>query len=232
MVDRHCASRTDLIADSALTLLSERGMRGLTHRAVDETAGLPPGSTSNYARTRAALLETTVARLVALESAVLNDLWADGLPRSREVTADILAAMLHRLITTDRAHTVARFELSLETIRRPALRVAYDEVAQSFLDPLASLLSTLGSREPQRHARSLLSWMEGTVFTSVAGGWSAQQPSEEMLRHGLGELLDGMLHAGPAGVPGGRGEAESGPPAEKKRFAEPGTGPAPCVHED
>lgn len=34
-------SRADLITDAALALLAERGMRGLTHRAVDERAGLP-----------------------------------------------------------------------------------------------------------------------------------------------------------------------------------------------
>ncbi|WP_435855146.1 TetR/AcrR family transcriptional regulator [Streptomyces venezuelae] len=46
-------------------------MRGLTHRAVDERAGLPQGSTSNHARTRQALLETAVRRQVQLEARVL-----------------------------------------------------------------------------------------------------------------------------------------------------------------
>ncbi len=39
------APRHERIADAALNLLAERGMRGLTHRAVDEAAGLPQGST-------------------------------------------------------------------------------------------------------------------------------------------------------------------------------------------
>ncbi|MGW9046330.1 TetR/AcrR family transcriptional regulator [Streptomyces lydicus] len=72
------ASRPQLIADTALRLLAERGMRGLTHRAVDEAAGLPQGSTSNLARTRAALLEAAVGRLAEREAAVLIP---DGLPR-------------------------------------------------------------------------------------------------------------------------------------------------------
>ncbi|MHC3389018.1 TetR/AcrR family transcriptional regulator [Streptomyces lavendulocolor] len=70
-------ARADLIADAALTLLAERGMRGLTHRAVDEAAGLPQGSTSNYARTRQALLETAVRRLADREAQVL---FVDGMP--------------------------------------------------------------------------------------------------------------------------------------------------------
>ncbi|MFB6716460.1 MULTISPECIES: TetR/AcrR family transcriptional regulator [unclassified Streptomyces] len=64
-------SRADLITDAALALLAERGMRGLTHRAVDERAGLPQGSTSNYARTRQSLLEATVRRLAEREARVL-----------------------------------------------------------------------------------------------------------------------------------------------------------------
>ncbi|MFD8828405.1 TetR family transcriptional regulator, partial [Streptomyces sp. NPDC059605] len=69
-------SRAALIADAALALLAERGMRGLTHRAVDERAGLPQGSTSNYARTRQSLLEAAVRRLAEREARVLTP---DGL---------------------------------------------------------------------------------------------------------------------------------------------------------
>lgn len=73
--------RSDAVAEAAITLLAERGMRGLTHRAVDEFAGLPPGSTSNLARTRAALLELTLQRLTELEAAALAP--AMGLPGER-----------------------------------------------------------------------------------------------------------------------------------------------------
>src|SRR4051794_30664127 len=60
--------RLVLIGDTAIRLLVERGMRGLTHRAVDESAGIPAGSTSYYARTRAALLELALARMTVLEA--------------------------------------------------------------------------------------------------------------------------------------------------------------------
>ncbi len=67
----HPGARADLVADTALALLAGRGMRGLTHRAVDEAAGLPQGSTSNVARTRQALLELAVRRLADREERVL-----------------------------------------------------------------------------------------------------------------------------------------------------------------
>ena len=51
------ADRRTEILDAALRVLAEHGMRGLTHRAVDEAAGIPPGSTSYYFRSRSALVD-------------------------------------------------------------------------------------------------------------------------------------------------------------------------------
>jgi len=44
------------VLDAAIQLLGTQGLKALTHRRVDEQAELPPGSTSNYFRTRDALL--------------------------------------------------------------------------------------------------------------------------------------------------------------------------------
>jgi AcrR family transcriptional regulator len=63
------SARTRQIGDAAIAVLADHGARGLTHRAVDQAAGLPPGTTSNYARTRAALLTLTLARIDELDTA-------------------------------------------------------------------------------------------------------------------------------------------------------------------
>ncbi|MFC7482775.1 TetR/AcrR family transcriptional regulator [Luedemannella flava] len=57
-------NRRDDLLDAAITVLGEGGMRALTHRAVDAAAGLPAGSTSNYFRTRDALLGAVIDRFV------------------------------------------------------------------------------------------------------------------------------------------------------------------------
>src|SRR5947208_1230709 len=106
------APRADLVADTALALLAERGMRGLTHRAIDEAAGLPQGSTSNLARTRQALLELAVRRHAERESRVLA---LEELPDPRsgpDALADALALAAHRSITGNRELLVARYELA------------------------------------------------------------------------------------------------------------------------
>ncbi len=63
------SARTRQVGDAAIAVLAEQGARGLTHRAVDAEAGVPPGTTSNYARTREALLTLTLTRIAELEAA-------------------------------------------------------------------------------------------------------------------------------------------------------------------
>ena len=187
------ASRADRVADAALALLAERGMRGLTHRAVDEAAELPPGSTSNVARTRQALLELAVRRLADREAKVLglHEMPApdSGLP----AMVDALALATHRALTRNRELTLARYELALEATRRPELRAYFDATGARFRDQLSVLVTALGSTAPDRHVLSLVAWADGLMFSCVAGSFSARVPGPEEVRAGLRELLDGML---------------------------------------
>lgn len=188
-------SRSDLVADTALALLAERGMRGLTHRAVDEAAGLPQGSTSNLARTRQALLELAVRRLADREARVLA-LHEMPDPRAGSGSlADALALATHRALTRNRELTLARYELALEATRRPELRAYFDATGARFREQLAALVTGMGSTDPARHTLSLISWADGLMFSCVAGSFGAGVPSLEEVRAGLRELLDGMLGA-------------------------------------
>jgi DNA-binding transcriptional regulator YbjK len=186
------AARIDLIADAALGLLAERGMRGLTHRAVDEAAGLPEGSTSNHARTRAALLQAAVRRLAVRQARAMP---AGGLPPAGDDgPAALLARVLHQSVTEGRELTRARFELALEATRRPELREVYDAAGLALREPLAAMLAAAGATDPDRQSRSLAAWCEGMMFYSVAGADAGDPPpTEEQLRASVGEVLRGIL---------------------------------------
>ncbi|MFB4277094.1 MULTISPECIES: TetR/AcrR family transcriptional regulator [unclassified Nonomuraea] len=184
--------RADLVADTAITLLAERGMRGLTHRAVDEAADLPPGSTSNLARTRAALLELTLSRLTDLEMRALSG--AYGGPYDLAALPARMAEALHTQLS-DRRRTLARYELALEATRRPELREIYDQAGRRFRDPAVAILTALGSPDPVRHARNLVAFGEGLMFDAIAGAGTV--PTLQDLKDALNELLTGML-GGPA----------------------------------
>ncbi|KJY42082.1 TetR family transcriptional regulator [Streptomyces sp. NRRL B-1568] len=186
-------SRAQLIADTALALLAERGLRGLTHRAVDEAAGLPPGSTSNRARTRLALLEAAVRRLAVREAEVLS---LPGMPDpvdGPEALAQVIGRALHRSLTGQRELLVARYELALEASRRPELRAAYDAAGRGFREMLVAMMTAAGSTAPERHALSLLAWCEGLMFSCAAGSYHAEVPGPAELGEGAAELLRGML---------------------------------------
>ncbi|QNG19916.1 TetR family transcriptional regulator [Rhodococcus triatomae] len=111
--------RRVLLADAGLSVLAEQGARGLTHRAVDRVAGVPVGTTSNYFRTRDALIGGLVERIgerLTPDEDVLAGL--AGKEPSRALFADYLRDIVRRL-TENREVTLALFELRLESTRRP-----------------------------------------------------------------------------------------------------------------
>jgi DNA-binding transcriptional regulator YbjK len=201
-------ARAQQVADAAIEVLAARGARGLTHRAVDAAAGLPPGTTSNYARTRAALLMVTLARIAELDAADgAGELMArrhPGGPPAADL-ADGLARMLHRMLTDPRARrrTLARFELAFEATRRAGLRAAYDDMGRSFRVQAARLLAAAGSAEPDRGAWMLVAWLEGTAFYALAGAGAASVPSQAELQAQLTRLL-GALCSDEPGAPHSR----------------------------
>jgi DNA-binding transcriptional regulator YbjK len=182
---RGAQTRADLVADTALALLAERGMRGLTHRAVDEAAGLPQGSTSNVARTRQALLELAVRRHADREARILA---LNEMPDPRgglDSVVDGLSLAVHRSLTDHRD-----------------LRAFYDATGARFREQLSALVTAMGSASPERHVLSLVAWADGLMFSCAAGSFNDRVPSLDEVRAGLRELLGGMLGGTRAGTLG------------------------------
>ena len=177
--------RARQVADAAIAVLADHGGRGLTHRAVDQAAGLPPGTTSNYARTREALLTLTLARIAELDLAE----GAAGVAGSG--LADGVAQMVHQWIIEPgrRQRFLARLELAFEATRRPELRAAYDEMGRGFRTEAARLLAAAGSAHPERDAWTLIAWVEGTAFYALAGAGGTAVPSLAELRAQVTSLL-------------------------------------------
>ncbi|GGK15255.1 TetR family transcriptional regulator [Pilimelia terevasa] len=192
-------SRAARLGDAAIEVIAARGLRGLTHRAVDAAAGLPAGSTSYYARTRLALLELVCDRLVALDSAEAG--LADGRPLPADLDAVVAlgAGFAHHALHAGRSRMLARWELAMEATRNPALRERYNAAGARFRAPIAAVLAALGSPAPRRHGGIVLHWMEGVVFDAIVGAGSAAPPDLPKLRAGFRELLVCLL-----GGPGAR----------------------------
>jgi AcrR family transcriptional regulator len=121
------------LADAGIDLLVASGVHGVTHRAVDRRAGLPAGTASNYFRSREALLVAIARRVVERHQADMADAAARARPRSgrgssAERAIDLILDSLMLAAGTHRARYLAIFELRLESLRRPALAAAINEL--------------------------------------------------------------------------------------------------------
>jgi DNA-binding transcriptional regulator YbjK len=151
--------RQALLTDAAIRTLAQSGLRGLTHRAVDRAAGLAEGSTSYYFRTRDALLNATMARLAELSRAEIAAVDSADL--------DSVADLFEHWLTAGRDRHLARFELTLESIRRPGLRDALREAADGLRTLATDMLTAAGVTDARRRAVDLVTHVDGLLFAEL-----------------------------------------------------------------
>jgi DNA-binding transcriptional regulator YbjK len=158
-------SRRTEIADAAIATLAAQGMRGLTHRAVDREARLPEGSTSYYWRTRQALLQAVVERALELDVAYVSAFRSEGV----DELVDRTARVTHEMLTAGRVHLLARYELYLESTRRPELAELMVAAADRIRGIVSELLDRVGVADPERRAAEFVAFLDGFVFYQVSG---------------------------------------------------------------
>jgi DNA-binding transcriptional regulator YbjK len=157
------------IARSALHVLATAGARGLTHRAVDAAAGVPGGSTSYYFRTRAALLSACLDDLVEQDMAELEAMEPLLAASSAEVLAQAMADQVLRWLTTGRERHLARYELTLESVRRPDVAEVLQAGGRAIRLRVADVLAGLGAPDSRARADWLVACLDGIVFDRLVG---------------------------------------------------------------
>lgn len=155
----------DRALDAAIELLGTQGLKALTHRRIDQTAGLPPGSTSNYFRTRDALLAGVADAIVAREMA---DAVAAFAPRSIDEFVDGLVALIDHITRDQRTVTTARLILFMEASHDAALREALWRGRALIATAVEATLRGLGARDPQTAAGALMACSEGLILHRIA----------------------------------------------------------------
>lgn len=158
--------RRNQILDAAIDILCDDGVGGLTHRQVDSRAGVPAGTTSNYFRTRQALLEATAARTVDLHWQRVEALQAALGPMSR----DALKALMIRMLNPDeqfRRWTLARFELFMESTRRPELQPMMRELQAAAVKSATLIFEAAGFTPAPERMDELSRLLNGLVFSNL-----------------------------------------------------------------
>jgi DNA-binding transcriptional regulator YbjK len=161
------ADRRTALLDAALELVGTQGMRGLTHRAVDLAAGVPPGSTSNYFRTREALVLGIVERFIVRERGMVSGP-GEPVDPSPEGVATALGRFVQRALGPDRAVTLARYAILVETAQNPTLRAGMAPGAAQVDAWALELITRAGSSDPQRDLGVLANYVTGLVLHELA----------------------------------------------------------------
>ncbi|CAL9295678.1 MULTISPECIES: TetR family transcriptional regulator [unclassified Streptomyces] len=133
MVRRNDERRAALV-DAAIEVLAREGARGLTYRAVDTEAAVPPGTASNYFASRDDLLTQAGARVyerLQPDEAVFARQRAAG--RDRETYVELMRELVTR-VSSFRTGYLALLELRLEATRRPELRRVLTERVRADVD--------------------------------------------------------------------------------------------------
>ncbi|MEU3496851.1 TetR family transcriptional regulator C-terminal domain-containing protein [Kitasatospora cineracea] len=194
------SDRRTLLADAALDVLADEGVRGLTHRAVDRRAALPPGTTSAYFRTRAALLTGLVTRLVQRDQSELQSLAEQfGPPQSAADLVDgLLLLTRHRLAGEGRRRSLARYACAVESARDPELREILVPRENAGRAAVRHFLAAHGTADPESRTHTLLTCVDGLVFDRLVSGG-------DVPREAIEGLVTAALRPEDGPAPGARG---------------------------
>ncbi|OBG60963.1 TetR/AcrR family transcriptional regulator [Mycobacterium sp. E3339] len=178
------------LLDAAIDILADVGVGGLTHRQVDDRAGLPAGTTSNYFRTRQSLLEATAARTVELHWRRVEAL-RDAIG---SLTRDGVKALMTQLLSVPdeqfRRFTLARFELFMEGTRRPELRPFLKDLQVAAVQSATLIFEAAGYTPEPEQMEELSRLLNGYVFSNLTIGGAPGDPAGLVDRL-LGTYFDG-----------------------------------------
>lgn len=160
------ASNRDRALAAAITLLATEGMRALTHRRVDDRAGLPHGSTSNCFRTRDALLLGICEHMVTEELPEMAGVSAASTPA--EFSRALVRLFDHLTTGPARETTAARLALIVESGHDEGVRTALVAGRTSIERALIPTLIALGAPDPLLGVQLIATCFEG-LFLHVIG---------------------------------------------------------------
>ncbi|MHA7651010.1 TetR/AcrR family transcriptional regulator [Mycobacterium sp. ML4] len=166
------AERRRDLCDAAIQLLAADGAKGLSHLKVDRKSGVPDGTTSFYFRTRSALLLAVAERLVELDLANLQSVADNARPRTenkgRRSPSSLSQVVIQSGCEPELSRTRARYELTMQSARDPALAAALAHGARAFTKLHREILVQLMPRGPELES-AVLQDLSNITLTFING---------------------------------------------------------------
>ena len=132
------------IARAAIDIVAERGVDGLTHRAVATTAGVPLGSTTYHFRTLDDLLEVAL-HLAAQDNVERLQRWERSVPQDADF-AVALAELVTGYLRQEARHNVVEHDLYVAALHRPQLRAVSNAWDNALIELFGSRTDALTGR--------------------------------------------------------------------------------------
>ncbi|MBT2505833.1 TetR family transcriptional regulator [Streptomyces sp. ISL-98] len=154
--------RIEEIAEATERVIAERGIEGLTHRAVAEAAGVPLGATTYHFATKDDLITAALSRAVDRYAAYLRDWVAQRPELSTDHLVILLTDVLLGCFGPQRDQQVTEFELYVAALRRPALRPIADQYTEHTVEALAHYTDPVT-------AAAAAATMNGLTLSGLAG---------------------------------------------------------------
>jgi DNA-binding transcriptional regulator YbjK len=151
--------------DAAVELVGTQGIRALTHARVDERAGLPKGSTSNWFRSRAALLSGVTQWIADQETHDLGEVLAQrDDDQGLDGFIDLFSGVIELLTGRYAVRTRARYALFLEAGSDPELFPPLRAQREGMVAWSRGLLASLGARHPEAAVHAFMAFGDGIVL--------------------------------------------------------------------
>ena len=161
------------LLDAALSIVGSEGLRALTHRRIEDEAGLARGSARYHLGTNdqiiAATLEHAVLRDSRMNEAVLAKVGFEALAGSTTSFPELIAALASAFLENPGAIR-ARYELLLEATRRPSLEAEAQRWRAQFVSTSELALTAAGQADPHNVAVLLVACIDGLVLDALITG--------------------------------------------------------------
>ncbi|APF40692.1 hypothetical protein BHE16_06335 [Neomicrococcus aestuarii] len=153
---------------AAVTVVATKGFQALTHASVDAEAELPAGSTSNYFRTKSALISGLIEHISAPEQRSVPEVFA---PETPEELVDKVSALVIELTTNRREYTAARLAIFLSGNHRAEIREGFAVGGASFRAAVKACFERFGAEDPGLASDAIVACAEGIIYRQIVWGF-------------------------------------------------------------
>lgn len=155
-------ARKEAIREAALRVVGDKGLAGLSMRAIASEADLPLGALGYYFKTKDDLILAAFELHTRREAdRMLTAVMGVSANADAEEVAEKLTMYIQRGLTEERTSLVAEYEFLTESTRNPELARISRAWRQALQLQISHIAARLGSDDPETDAEIILSVVAG-----------------------------------------------------------------------